>query len=69
MMENIRKMVASCGELTGNWGTRELAGMMEMLYIWTGLQVTQMCAFSKTHTLYISDLCISFYVNITQKRN
>lgn len=42
--------------------------MMVMLYILIGLQATQMYAFSKTHVLYISGLCISPYVNLIKNK-
>lgn len=45
MMENIRKTVTSCRELTRNWSIREFPGVVEMLYILTGFQVTQIYAF------------------------
>ena len=67
MMKNIRKNGCLLWEIAWKWGTQELTGVMEMLCIVTGLQVTQMDAFSKTHEVHISDLCISFYVNFTKK--
>ena len=67
MMKNIRKNGCLLWEIDWKRGRLELTGVMEMLCIATGLQATQMDAFSKTHEVHVSDLCISFYVNFTKK--
>lgn len=66
-MKKHQKTVTSCGELTRNWSIRQFPGVVEMLYILTGFQVTDTCIFLKI--MYCTfQMCTFPYVNLAPQK-